>query len=331
MNDSERLMRLIDGFVATQLLYVVAKLGIADALADGPKSSTELAASAGADPAALHRVLRGLAAEEVFDELDDGRFALGPLGEALRPLQGAAIARGEVYYDSAAGLFEAVLRGGVPYELTHRERFFEHLGQHPSRESAFQRSMAGRAELEAAAVVAAYDFARFETVVDVGGGRGVLLAAMLNSAPRLRGTLLDRPAAIPDARVYLAEAGLADRAECVAGDFFTELPRGADAYVLSRVLHDWPDADATRILETCRRAMRPDSTVVVVDAVLPERARDKPAAIRMDIHMLLLFGTRERTEVELGDLAGSAGFAVNAVTLTATPAGLGVVELRLAQ
>lgn len=154
---------------------------------------------------------------------------------------------------------------------------------------------------------------------------------MLNSAPRLRGTLLDRPAAIPDARVYLAEAGLADRAECVAGDFFTELPRGADAYVLSRVLHDWPDADATRILETCRRAMRPDSTVVVVDAVLPERARDKPAAIRMDIHMLLLFGTRERTEVELGDLAGSAGFAVNAVTLTATPAGLGVVELRLAQ
>lgn len=149
MNDSERLMRLIDGFVATQLLYVVAKLGIADALADGPKSSTELAASAGADPAALLRVLRGLAAEEVFDELDDGRFALGPLGEALRPLQGAAIARGEVYYDSAAGLFEAVLRGGVPYELTHRERFFEHLGQHPSRESAFQGSMAGRAELEA--------------------------------------------------------------------------------------------------------------------------------------------------------------------------------------
>jgi SAM-dependent methyltransferase len=328
MNESDRLMELIDGFVATQLLYVAAKLGIADTLSVGAQSAGELAEATGADPATLRRVLRGLAAVDVLDERDDGRFALGALGEALRPLQGAAIARGEVYYDSAAGLFEAVMKGGVPYELTHSARFFDHLGQHPSREAAFQGSMAGRAELEAAAVVAAYDFTQFETVVDVGGGRGVLLGAILEAAPEIRGTLIDRPAAIPDARAYLESAGHGERAACVAGDFFVGVPPGADAYVLSRVLHDWPDADAARILETCRRAMRPDGRVLVVDAVLPRRAVDKPAAIRMDIHMLLLLGARERTEAEFRDLAASAGFVVDDVTLTASPAGLGVVEMR---
>ena len=205
-------------------------------------------------------MLRGLAAEEVFDELDDGRFALGPLGEALRPLQGAAIARGEVYYDSAAGLFEAVMRGGVPYEHTHGERFFDHLGQHPSREAAFQASMAGRAELEAepSSPRTTSRGSRQSSTSAAVGACSLPRSSRAHPASAARFSIA--PPRSPTHACTSSEAGLADRAECVAGDFFTELPNGADAYVLSRVLHDWHDADATRILETCRRAMRPDSS-----------------------------------------------------------------------
>ena len=146
--------------------------------------------------------------------------------------------------------------------------------------------------------------------VDVGGGRGVLLAAILRAAEGSSGVLVDRPAAIPAARAYLESAGLADRTECIEGDFFATLPRGADAYVLSRILHDWDDADAERILTTCREAMPPTSRLLIVEAILPERARDAPAAIRMDLHMMLLFGAAERTAAEFETLLERTGFHV---------------------
>ena len=138
--------------------------------------------------------------------------------------------------------------------------------------------------------------------------------------------LFDRDAAVPAARAHLDAAGVGDRAVCVAGDFFVEVPADADAYVLSRVLHDWDDADAGRILARCRAAMRPDSRLLVVEAILPERARDLPAAIRMDLHMLLLLGARERTAEEFRELLARAGFEVQRVVPTQSPAGLGVIE-----
>ena len=186
--------------------------------------------------------------------------------------------------------------------------------------------MAGRAAQEAEDVVAAYDFGALGRLVDVGGGRGVLLATILRAAPALAGTLLDREAVIPMARQHLETAGLADRVELVAGDFFAALPAGADAYLLSRVLHDWDDDDAARILTACRRAMTATSRLLVVEAVLPERARDAPAAIRMDLHMLLLFGALERTEAEFRQLLGGAGLEVAQVVPTGSPAGLSIIE-----
>jgi hypothetical protein len=305
------------------LLYVAVELGVGRALADGPRTGAEVAAAVGADAAALTRVLRGLALEDVVAE-EDGRFALTPIGEQLERLAGAARVRGALYYHGAEGLLEAVRSGGTAFERVHGASFFAHLDAHPADEAAFEASMAARSRQEAGDVVAAYDFSTIGTLVDVGGGRGVLLAAILDAVPGLRATLVDRADAVAAAREHLGA-----RAECVEADFFDAVPADADAYMLSRVLHDWDDEDARRILSVCRAALPSHGRLLVVDAILPERAKDGPAAIRMDLHMLLLLGARERTEAEFRALLSSAGFEVRGVFATRSPAGLSVIEAGL--
>jgi hypothetical protein len=329
-----RIARLMDGYLTTQLLYVAAKLGVADALADGPRTVEEIAEAVGADAPLLRRVLRGLALDDVLAE-QDGRFALTPLGECLREgvagsLRGPVIVRGELYYEAAAGVLQTVREGGVAFEHVHGEPFFDHLAREPEIEAAFQASMAGRSAQEAGDVVAAYDFAGVRRLVDVGGGQGVLLAAILRSAPQLRAVLVDRPMVIERARAWLAQEQLGERCELVAGDFFASVPDGGDAYLLSRVIHDWDDEDARRILVTCARAMTAASRLLLVEAIVPERAQDRPEAVRMDLHMLMLLGARERTEAEFRRLLGGAGFEVRRVVPTRSPAGLSVIEATLA-
>ena len=329
MADAElagRYMRLVDGFVMTQLLYVAASLDVGGRLAEGPMSGAELAAVLGVDSGPLTRVLRGLAAEGVLDEDDWGRFALTPLGGCLTSLRGPTIARGALYYDAAAGLLAAVRNGGTAFEHVHGAHFFEHLHHHPDQYDVFQASMAGRAQQEARDVVAAYDFAVLRKLVDVGGGPAVLLAEILRSATELYGVLMDTESTVRRARAHLDSSGIGDRAECVAGDFFVRVPAGGDAYLLSRVLHDWDDGKARRILDTCRAAMHPGTRLLVLEAILPEHAGDAPAVIRMDLLMLILLGARERTEAEFRNLLGAAGFAVQRIMRTGSPAGLGIIE-----
>ncbi len=319
-------MRLLDGFVTTQLLYVAAKLGIAELLSDGPKTGAEIATGIGADPTTVVRLLRGLAIEDVLAETDDGRFGLTPIGESLRALQGAALVRGDVYYRSAAGLLDSVLGGGSPFERVLRRTVLRP-PRSPPRTRGRVPGVDGRTgapgsdrrrgRLRLHRVVSAHRCRR-------RAGRPV--GRDPAATPGLSGVLLDRDAAIPAARDYLATAGLGDRTECLAGDFFAEVPAGADAYVLSRVIHDWDDAPAERILATCRHAMAPGSRLVLVEALMPERAGDHPAAIRMDLHMLLLLGARERTEAEFRLLLDRSGFHVRRVLPTESPAGLAVIE-----
>jgi len=306
--------RLADGFLTTQLLYVAARLGVADVLAEGPRTGAELAAAVGADPDLLTRALRGLVLEEVLAEEEGGRSMRGPL-----------LARGEVYYQAAAGTLAAVRHGGTAFEHVYGDRFFDHLRRHPEQEGAFQASMTARSEQEAGDVVAAYDFGGIGRLVDVGGRHGILLGAILRSAPDLHAVLVDQPAVVEEARRRLTAEGVADRCQLVPGDFFAEVPAGADAYVLSRVLHDWTD-DARRVLAACRAAMGPGSRLLVVEAILPERAADQPAVIRMDLYMLVLLGARERTEAQFRRLLADAGFEVRRVVPTRSPAGLSVIE-----
>lgn len=319
-------MRLVDGFVTTQILYIAASLDVGGRLAGGPMSGPDLAAATGADPAALARVLRGLVAEGVLAQDDEGRFLLTPLGGSLSSLRGATIARGELYYGAAAGLLKTVREGGTSFEHVHGASFFEYLQRHPDKYRVFQGSMSGRAEREARDVVEGYDFTGLRRLVDVGGGPAVLLAEILRATPDLRGVLMDHEAVLPQARAHLDRSGVGDRAECVQGDFFASVPAGGDAYLLSRVLHDWNEGDAGRILANCRAAMAPGARLLVVEAILPERAGDSPEVIRMDIHMLILLGARERTEAEFRSLLGDAGFTVQRVVRIASSTGLGIVE-----
>ncbi|MGY1634858.1 methyltransferase [Geodermatophilus sp. SYSU D01186] len=317
---ADRLARLADGYLVTQLLHVAVALGVPQALAGGPRDAGDLARELGADPAALHRVLRGLAAEEVLGELPDGRFALGETGELLQDgvpgsLRGAVTARAELYYRAAAGLLEAVRTGGTPFDVVHGRPFFDHLAAAPDRLAAFRASMADRSAREAGAVVDAYDTTRFSSVVDVGGGSGTLLRAVRAQAPSADVVLFDQPGVVAGSDL-----------PAVGGDFFEVVPGGADAYLLSRVLHDWDDEDAVRVLRTCRAAMRPDSVLLVVEAVLPERAVDDPAAVRMDLHMLVLLHGRERTAAEYAALLEEAGLRL--VTDVPTAAGVHVLEAR---
>ena len=236
------------------------------------------------------------------------------------------MARGDLYFRAAAGLLEAVRQGGVAFELVYGSGMFDYFSRHAEQERAFQESMAFRARQEASDVVTAYDFGRFRRLVDVGGGSGVLLTAILHAAPDLRGVLFDRPAVVDAARPAIDLAGVGDRCETVGGDFFVSLPPGADAYLLSRVLHDWDDMAALDILGSCHRAMGPDGTVLVVEAVLPERAEENPAAIRMDLHMLMLTTGRERTRAEFERLLEGAGFRPRRLVATASTVGLAVIE-----
>ncbi|WP_170861091.1 methyltransferase [Trujillonella endophytica] len=316
----DRLARLADGYLITQLLHVAVALGVPEALAAGPRDAEALAAELGARPGPLRRVLRGLAAEEVLAEHADGRFALADAGRLLQPgvpssMRGAVTARADVYYGAAAGLLDAVRTGGTPFELVHGQAFFASLSAQPERRAAFQASMADRSAREARAVVDAYDVSGLASVVDVGGGRGTLLRAVRDRAPRARLMLFDLPEVVDGSDLT-----------AVGGDFFVQVPGGADAYLLSRVLHDWDDAEALQVLRTCRAAMRPDSLLLVVEAVLPERAVDDPAAVRMDLHMLVLLHGRERTAAEYAALLHTAGLRLTADV--ATDAGVHVLEAR---
>jgi SAM-dependent methyltransferase len=329
-----RLMAMADGYLTTQLLYVAARLGLADELAAGPRTGADVAAAVGADPDSVTRVLRGLSLEDVFVEDDDGRFALGPLGEHLRDgvpgsLRGAVLVRGAVYYSATGDLLHATRTGSAAFERVYGRPFFDHLDRDPEAAAVFQASMAGRADHEAAAVLAAYDLSGYSRLVDIGAGPGVTTRAALRALPGLRATLFDRPGMLERARTELTDAGLAERCTFVEGDFFDAVPAGGDVYLLSRVLHDWVDDDAVRILKSCRAAMPPGARLLIVDAVLPTRARDLPAAIRMDLMMLILLGARERTEEEFRRVLSSAGFEFRRVVPTGSPTGLAIVECEL--
>jgi precorrin-6B methylase 2 len=331
--ESWRLAGLADGYLTTQLLYVAAKLGLADVLAGGPADGPAVAAAAGADPDVVTRILRGLCAEEVFAEDGAGRFTLGPLGEYLREgvpgsQHGPILARGEVYFPVAHALLAAATTGANAFERTYGEPFFAHLEHVPAHRAAFEASMAGRAAHEADAVVAAYDLSGIGRLVDVGAGPGLIARAALRAVPGMTATLVDRPAMLDRARREMAAAGLTGRCTFVAADFFASVPGGGDAYLLSRILHDWDDEDAVRVLRRCHAAMPAHARLLVVDAVLPERARDLPAAIRMDLVMLLLLGARERTRDEFDRLLAAAGFTLRRIVATDSPTGLAVLEAR---
>lgn len=321
--DRAALKRLIDGFLPSQAIHVAATLGIADLLADGPRASDQLAAAAGADPDALHRLLRALARVGVLDELPGRRFALTELGDGLRSdapgsLQPWAAFVGRSYaWDTWSHLEHSVRTGETAFRSLHGRSVWEYRAEHPEESAIFDHAMTAVTRTLETTIVAAYDFGRFGHIVDVGGGRGAFLAALLQAHPSLTGTLFDQEHVAAGAAELLERAGVADRCRIVAGSFFDEVPTGGDAYVLKSIIHDWEDEQATAILRTCAAALAPDARVLVVEHDLAD-----PSAAWIDLQMLVMVGGRERTEQEytalfetaqlefLGSTPVAGGFAV---------------------
>jgi SAM-dependent methyltransferase len=318
-----QLLQMGEGIIASWALYVAARLGIADLMADGSQTTDDLARMTGAHPAALYRVLRFLGMLGVVTEVEPHRFGLTALGECLRTsaagsLRSWFIMNGPIYRVFADAPLDSVLTGKPAFEKVLGAGFFEYAARDPEWGEAFNSAMEDVGRQTAHAVVEAYDFSGIGRIVDVGGGHGTLLTAILQAHPELTGVLFDLPRVTEGAASKIAEAGLAGRCEVVGGDFFESVPAGGDAYVLSWVIHDWDDDHALNILRNCRRAIRDSGRLLLVEANLP--AGDEPHfAKQLDMAMLVALGGQERTETEYANLMTAAGFGLSRVLETASP------------
>jgi SAM-dependent methyltransferase len=328
------LQSLLNGYRNTALLYVAARLGLADALADGPMSSAELAQKVGAHAPSLHRVLKGLVTLGVCSEASDGRFRLTEFGAGLRSdradsVRGLAILCGEEYAIAWGGLLHSVMTGEPAVRRVLGMTQLEHRALHPELEKFFSSGLASAADHVAAAVLKMYDFEPYRTVADIGGGHGALLAGVLGANPSMAGILFERPSVIAGARAYLESKGVAARCRIVEGDFFDRLPEGADAFVLKSIIHDWDDEQALAILRNCHRALGARGRLLLIERLLPARAEDDPGAILVDLQMLTLTGGRERSKEEYRGLLSAAGFTMSRVF--PTESGFSILEAARSQ
>jgi hypothetical protein len=318
------LFRMVTGYYVSRALYVAAELGIADLLAQGPRHYENLAKATDTHAASLNRVLRLLASVGVFTEEDDGRFALTTLGQYLKSgvpgsMRAAARLFGGRTQDAWTGLLDTVRTGDPAFRRSGHTDPFASMTADPEQAALFDEAMADWTKQVAVAAAAAYDFSRFTTIVDVGGGNGTLLAGILAATAGPRGIVFDLPHVAARAQARLAELSLADRCTAVGGDFFQEVPRGADAYLLKHVIHDWNDERALEILKACRRAMGIDAKLLLVEGVYPPRidqSTESRGAATNDVNMLVCTGGRQRSEPEFRALYEAAGFTLTRIVPT---------------
>ena len=321
------LRQLIMGFRTSQMIYVAAKLGLADHLGERPQTAEALANAVGAEPRALYRLMRALASIGIFAETDGEMFELTPTARLLQStaagsLRSSALIYGDdVFWRTYGGMLHSVMTGRPAFDHCHDEPLFAYLETHPAAASLFHDAMSGFSEQETAAILAAYDFSGFGSLVDIGGGHGALVVALLRTHAHLRAVILDLEPAAHGAQRLLSEAGLTARATFAAGDFFDTIPEGGDVYVLKSVLHNWDDAAALRILRNCRQVMAEHARIVVIERVIPPVTAPSEA-ILFDINMLVVLGGQERTQKEYEGLFHTAGLALTRVIPTLSPLSL---------
>jgi hypothetical protein len=327
------MLKLINGFQVSRAIYVAAKLGLADLVCAASASSTELAVATDTDPAALHRVIRVLASVGVFDLQPDGQVNATELSKTLLTdapgsLRGWAVDQlGGEHYQAWGELLHSVRTGAVAFDHVFAKNAWEHRAENPQSAKEFDDGMASYIGAHNQSLLDAYPFADFESLYDLGGGDGQFIASALTQFPNLRGTLFEQPHVALRARQRLREAGLDTRCEVVDGDLFELVPKGGAVYLLSRVIHDWDDDLARKILTVCRSAMGRQSVLLLVERVLPDRmcatATNRALAVS-DLNMLVMTGGRERTEAQFKSLLDSAGFSV--LSVRATNTALSIIE-----
>ncbi|HEU5110853.1 MAG TPA: methyltransferase, partial [Micromonosporaceae bacterium] len=291
------LLELAMSSMVTQAIYVAAELRLADTLADGPRTAEEMAREAGSDPEATHRLLRMLAGYRIFTEQPDGRFALTPMASALRSdvpgsMRDMAVLMGHpIHWEDWGHLVDSVRTGEPSLPKLRGMGAFEYFEANPEYGAVFMGGMSTLSNMETEPILAGYDFSRYRTIVDVGGGRGALLAGILQRATTSQGVLFDSRAADFGAAETFEAAGVADRYTIDAGGLFDPVTPDGDAYLLKHIVHDWPQAQALEILGNVRKAIKPDGRLLLLEFVTPQGNQPHPAKL-VDLWLMLLVGGR---------------------------------------
>lgn len=316
-----QLIQMAGGGWVAAMVYAAAKLGLVDRLMDRPRTADEVAAATGTHAPTMYRFMRTMASYGLLTEQDGKRFAPTALGEALRDgAPGSARSTVLAFCSPAFSrswdhLVYSLETGRTGFEKANGMPVFDYFAQQPEEASYFSEAMVGFHGAEPPTVAEAYDFSDADTVVDVGGATGNMLAAILSRHPRPRGVLFDLPHVVGDAPALLEAKGVADRVTIDPGSFFERVTEDGDVYVLSHIIHDWNEDQCLTILGHCRRAMRPDGRVLIVETVLPEGNTPHQGKLQ-DMVMLVIPGGQERTEPEYDALLGKAGFRLNRVVPT---------------
>jgi len=318
---------MVQGSWLTQAMYVASKLGIFDALAGGPATADDIARRVGADPGATFRLMRALAGNSLLKQERDGRFALTRLGDALRSDAPGSMAPmlqfvgHSKHWEHWGQLLYSVQTGKTSAEMLRGMPVFEYLETDRDLAEVFNNAMTAVSAMAIETLMPAYDFSRFKTIVDVGGGHGALLAAVLQQATDAQGVLFDLPSVVAGAGSVLDAAGVSDRITVTGGSFFEAVPEGGDAYLLKTIIHDWDEDSALVILRNIRKAIDPAGTLALIEMVLPEGTAHHPGML-LDLEMLVAAGGQERTGAQYADLLARAGFRQTRVVSTAGPMSL---------
>lgn len=321
------LLDLITGSMVTQAVHVAAKLGVADLLAEGPLTAAEIAQRSGADADATYRVLRLLASHEVFAERPDGRFTLTPLAEGLRAdaplsMRGLALLLGHpLAWEDWGNLLLAVTTGDPVLPQLRGMGGYEFLMANPEFAVIFESGMGSLSQLETEPILAAYDFSGFETIVDVFGGKGTLLAGILERARNSRGILADQRAEHLGAAEFFRAAGLAERCTIDTSGLFEKIPSGGDAYLMKHILHEWPEPQAVEILRNARGAIGDGGKLLLMEYVVPEGGQRHLGKL-VDLWLMILMGGKERTTAQYSELLARTGFRLDRVVETTSPVAI---------
>lgn len=317
----EMMFQMMSGFWVSRGLYVAAKLGIADFLKDGEKSIEELAKATETNSNALFRVLRMLATVGVFEQTGEDRFAQTPLSETLLSdspfsLRAGVIAEmGEVHYDSWGNIMHSVKTGEIAFDHKFGMNVWQYFETDPEKAQNFNQWMVNSSAAVSQPIVEAYNFAKHQKIVDVGGGLGSMISAILQANPEVSGVLFDAPSVIEKAEDYLNKTGVAERCETIGGDFFEAVPTGGDLYYMRWIIHDWDDDLSIKILKNIRQVIPENGRLLLLEAVVPDDNQPHFSKF-MDLIMMTMTGGCERTAKQYTELLEKAGFKVKNVIPT---------------
>jgi hypothetical protein len=324
------MMQMASGYWMTQLIYVAAKLGIADLLKDGPKSCDEIAAATGTNARSIYRVLRTLAGTGVFAETEQqGYFTLTPLAAALRSgvpgsMRAMAVMFGEEQYKAWGEILFSLKTGKSSFEHMYGVPMFKYFVDNPEPGEIYEEAMTSVSAAEKAEILKSYDFSYIKKLVEVGGGHGSFISSILKANPNMQGVLFDQPYVIEGAKDFIKAEGLTDRCELVAGNFYESVPAGGDTYSLKHVLHGCSDEQCITVLKNCHKAMVDNGKLLIVERIVGS-GKDAFLAKFLDVNMMMLVtGGCERTEAEYRNVIEASGFEV--VRVVPSKAGVSVIE-----